>query len=140
MQRQAHRAAVGRRSAGLVSGIHAVDQSATVGPSDPGGQRTSSPERGLMALLEAIQAIDADRPTDIGERIQLMVTLNPCADLAHSVARELSMGLARELESGGMKAESFGRSPTERKPQAPRRWDNSKLLARVIEYAEDQGA
>lgn len=90
-------------------------------------------------LLLALSEIDAERPTEAKDQLELMLELEKVAKLAKSIATELSIGLARSLKERGMKAEPVGRYVIEWKSSATRRWDNGPLLARVLQYADEQG-
>lgn len=92
-----------------------------------------------MNLLAQLQALDAERPTETKDQIECLIELKEVARLAASIATELSTALAKGLDERGMKVESFGRYTIQKEWKAKRRWDDSALLARVLQYAEENG-
>ena len=96
---------------------------------------------GALDWLETLEGHLADRNDyDTETRIATMLRLQDIAKLAASLAKELSLALAKDLKDRGMKAEAHGPYVIEWKSTAKREWDNSRLLARVIEWADEQGA
>lgn len=92
-----------------------------------------------MDLLDLLTELEENQPVETKDRIELMLRLQAAAKLASSLAKELSLSLAKDLKDRGMKAEAHGPYVIEWHSTATRKWDSSRLLARMIDYAEAQG-